>query len=86
MRLQHITPIVCTFINFYLTDVVMKYSHYDLLLPFLHFYNVVYYTFIKVTGIVPYWFADWKDLWTPVVIVTLSSLLIGLFFALALMT
>ena len=85
-RTQHITPIVCTLINFYLTDIHMKYEHYELLLPFLQFYNIVHFTFTKVTGIVPYWFANWEDITTPIVITTLSMLFIGLYFALAWMT
>ena len=76
-RVCHITPIVCTLINFYMTDVVMKKSHWWLPLPFLVYYNVLYFIFVKISGTVPYWFADWKDYKTPIFCLLCASLLVG---------
>ena len=79
-RICHITPVACSLINFYMTDIVIKPSHYWILYPFLVYYNLIYFIYIKVTGIIPYWFVDWKDYKTPVFCVLCGMLLIAVYF------
>ena len=85
-RVCHITPLLCTLINFYLTDIVMKKSHWKLLVPWLIYYNCLYFAFVKITGLVPYWFANWKDWKTPVFCALCGLLLISLYLILCYIT
>ena len=70
--LIHIVPLVSTIAVFCVTDIVMVAKHGLILLPIGLLYSVWNYYCVMSTGELIYWFLDWKDLTSPMILVGLD--------------
>ena len=71
--LIHLMPLVCNWLNFFVTDVHIKASHGKSLLPFCLFYGYLNYATTIAQGKPVYHFITWEDqtsLWIFAIIVS----------------
>ena len=77
----HSVPILANWITFSVTDIVFKASHCLVLAPIGVIYSYFNYCTVMRTGEPVYWFLDWKDSTSSIVVtvMTLSCMLFFLF-------
>ena len=71
--LVHSVPLVATFANFCVTDIVFKPSHCMVYVPIGIIYSYLNYHSTVTTGIPVYWFLDWKDYRSSLIVMILLT-------------
>jgi hypothetical protein len=82
----HIVPGVSVFINFLITDVVVRATHVKMVVVIATMYGYVNYLEVKRTGQPLYWFLTWEDETTIYIFTALIVVFSGVFLGLATLT
>ena len=70
----HIFPALGIVVNFYFTDVRMCKEHYQAILVMCVAYSFTNFFAVRVLGGEPlYWFLDWKDIKSPLIIFMITA-------------
>mmetsp|Transcript_844 Transcript_844/g.885 ORF Transcript_844/g.885 Transcript_844/m.885 type:complete len:150 (-) Transcript_844:33-482(-) len=78
MKIIHLAPLLTSFVNFYLTDIVFIRRHYKALVAFGTMYLTINFIGTKMIGKPLYSFLTWKDYTS--ILISAAILLLGVIF------
>ena len=82
----HAVPLIATLLNYCVTDVVVKAKHCATVFIIGIAYSVYNWYVVRKTGVPVYWFLDWKDHRTPLILMMLTLASTGFFYFLSFAT